>query len=176
MASFVLTYDKIQVLQNPSYVPACNINPIFSCGSVMKTEQASLLGVPNTIFGLLGFTALATFAVLLLSGAKFKKWIWQAAQLASVAGVIFMHYLFYQGVFRIGAICPWCFATWMVTIPIFLYVTVYNLQEKNFKLPKFLMPVTDFVTKYHLEILITWYLLIFAILLEHFWYFWKTLV
>ncbi len=55
----------------------------------MKTEQASLFGIPNTIFGIMGFTALATFGTLMLSGAKFKKWIWQIAQLAATVGVIF---------------------------------------------------------------------------------------
>lgn len=49
IASFVLTYDKIHVLTDKGYEPSCNINPILSCGSVMKTEQASLLGVPNTV-------------------------------------------------------------------------------------------------------------------------------
>lgn len=38
IASFVLTYGKIQVLQNPAYKPACSVNPVLSCGSVMKTE------------------------------------------------------------------------------------------------------------------------------------------
>jgi uncharacterized membrane protein len=62
IASFVLTYDKIQVLQNANYEPSCNINPILSCGSVMKTEQASLFGVPNTVFGLVAYSMLFTFA------------------------------------------------------------------------------------------------------------------
>ena len=52
LASFVLTYDKIQVLMNPLFDPGCNINPVLSCGSVMKTSQASLFGIPNSIFGI----------------------------------------------------------------------------------------------------------------------------
>src|SRR5690606_27911379 len=137
LASFALTYDKIQVLKlGDAYEPSCNINPILSCGSIMQAEQASLLGVPNTIFGLIAFTALVTFGFVLASGATVKKWIWQQAQLASTLGVVFMHYLFFQGVYRINAICPWCFAVWMITIPIFWYITLYNLQQKNVSLPK----------------------------------------
>lgn len=176
LASFVLTYDKIQVLKDPNYDPACNINPILSCGSVMKTEQASLLGVPNTIFGLVAFSMLFTFGALLASGAVVKKWIWLAAQVAATLGVVFMHYLFFQGVYRINAICPWCFVTWMITIPTFWYITVYNLRHQYLVLPARLSKVSAFIQKYHADILFVWYLIIFGILLEHFWYYWSTLI
>mgnify|MGYP005613693935 CR=1 FL=1 len=176
IASFVLTYDKLQVLQNANYEPSCNINPILSCGSVMKTEQASLFGVPNTVFGLVAYSMLFTFGVLLAGGAKVKKWVWLGAQLAAVVGVIFMHYLFFQGVYRINAICPWCFVVWMITIPTFWYITLYNLREKNIKLPAALEPVSTFVQKHHGDVLVIWYLVIFGILLEHFWYYWSTLL
>lgn len=176
LASFALTYDKIQVLTDSSYSPSCNINPILSCGSVMVTEQASLLGVPNTIFGLVGYSMLLTFGVLLAGGAKVKKWVWQIAQLVASAGVVFMHYLFFQGVYRINAICPWCFVVWMITIPIFWYITLYNLREKNIKLPKKFVKVSKFAQKHHGDILFTWYLVIFGVLLTHFWYYWSTLI
>lgn len=176
LASFVLTYDKIHVIQDPSYSPACNINPILSCGSVMKTEQASLLGVPNTIFGLIAFSMLFTFGILLAGGAKVKRWVWLGAQIASTTGVIFMHYLFFQGVFRIHAICPWCFVIWMITIPVFWYITLYNLRERHLVLPAKLKPLSEFIQRHHGDVLIVWYLAIFAILIQRFWYYWSTLL
>lgn len=176
VASFALTYDKIQVLKDASYQPNCNINPILSCGSVMKTEQASLLGVPNTIFGLVAFSMLFAFGFLLAGGAKVKKWIWIGAQSIATVGVVFMHYLFFQGVYRINAICPWCFVVWMITIPIFWYITVYNLQVGNIKLSLSFQKISSFVVKHHGDILIVWYLAIFAILICHFWYYWSTLL
>src|SRR5690606_19172760 len=105
-----------------------------------------------------------------------KKWIWQQAQLASTLGVVFMHYLFFQGVYRINAICPWCFAVWMITIPIFWYITLYNLQQKNVSLPKKIRKFGDFAIKHHADILLVWYMIIFAILIERFWYYWSTLI
>jgi uncharacterized membrane protein len=175
-ASFVLTYDKIHVLADKNYVPDCNINPILSCGSVMKTEQASLLGVPNTVFGLIAFSMLLTFGFLLAGGAKVKKWVWIGAQIAATVGVIFMHYLFFQGVFRIHAICPWCFVVWMITIPTFWYITIYNIKEGNIKLPKRLEPLSIFVQEHHGDILVVWYLVIFGVLLQRFWYYWSSLI
>lgn len=176
LASYVLTYDKIQVLMNPAYDPPCNINPVLSCGSVMKTSQASLMGVPNTIFGLGAFSALLTFGVLLASGATFKRWVWLAAQGAATLGAVFMHYLFFQGVFVIGAICPWCFAVWMVTIPVFWYITVYNLQSGVFGLRGRALAVSKFIVRHHGDILGVWYLAIFGIILWRFWYYWSSLL
>jgi uncharacterized membrane protein len=176
IAAFALTYDKIQVLADSNYKPNCNINPILSCGSVMKTEQASLLGVPNTVFGLIAFSMLLTFGVLLAGGAKVKRWVWIGAQIAATAGVVFMHYLFFQGVYRINAICPWCFAVWMITIPTFWYITLYNVQQGNIQVPRRLKKVSKFVLSHHGDVLVLWYLIIFGILIQHFWYYWSTLL
>lgn len=175
-ASFILTYDKIQVLQNPSYDPSCNINPILSCGSVMKTPQASVLGVPNTIFGLMAFTMLGTLGAILSTGVRLKRWIWALAQIAATVGVIFMHYLFFQGVYRINAICPWCFTVWMVTIPVFWYTTLYNVELFADRLPAWAARIGACARRHHADVLITWYTIIFLILLEHFWYYWSTLM
>ena len=51
VASMALTVEKFELLIDPHYVPSCNINPIVSCGSVMTTPQASVLGFPNPLLG-----------------------------------------------------------------------------------------------------------------------------
>ncbi|MBV9353006.1 MAG: hypothetical protein JOZ23_15960, partial [Mycobacterium sp.] len=56
IASVTLTAEKIRLLTDSSYVPSCNLNPVLSCGSVMVTPQASLLGVPNPLIGIAAFT------------------------------------------------------------------------------------------------------------------------
>ncbi len=174
IASFALTYDKIQVLKNPAYVPSCNINPILSCGSVMKTEQASLAGVPNTIFGLMGFSALTSLAVAMLAGAKFRRWLWLTINAGALLGFSFFLYLFFEGVYRINAICPYCFVIWMVVPPLLWYTTLYNLREGHIK---FVSPrLKVFLLRHHGDILLVWYLFIFSLLLTHFWDYWKTLI
>jgi uncharacterized membrane protein len=176
VVAFWLTYDKIQVLKNPNYRPICDINPILSCGDIMNTKQSNLLGVPNPIFGLVGFSMLLTFGIVLASGAKLKKWLWQVINLGALAGFCFFVYLFSQAVFVIHAICPFCFVIWMITPPILWYTTIYNLKEKNIN-PKFLKTKTkDWIFKHQHEILICWYIIVFLTLLTKFWYYWKTLV
>ncbi len=178
IASFALTYDKIHVLQDSNYIPGCNINPVLSCGSVMSTSQATLLGVPNTIFGLIAFSMLTMFGLVLLGGAVLKRWLWVGAQAMATAGVIFMHYLFFESVFRIHAICPWCFVVWMTTISIFFGITVYNIRTDNLRMSRFALTakIAGFISKYCNDILVLWYVVLFATLLVKFWYYWRTLL
>ena len=51
VASAVLLIERIRVGEDSDYVPTCSINPIISCGSIMESAQASLLGFPNPIIG-----------------------------------------------------------------------------------------------------------------------------
>jgi hypothetical protein len=144
----------------------------------MNSKQASIHGIPNPFFGLIIFSMLLMFALALLAGATVKRWLWQAAQAAATIGVIFMHYLFFEAAFQIHSICPWCFVTWMVTIPVFFGVTMYNIRmgylgHSRFKYSK---KLGDFVHRHPNDILLLWYLIIFGILLIKFWYYWKTLL
>jgi len=175
IASFALTYDKIHVLKDPSYVPSCNINPIISCGSVMKTQQANLLGVPNTIFGLMGFSMLLTLGAVLLAGATLQRWLWRVINIGALAGFLMFVYLFFEAVFRIHTICPYCFVVWMIVPPVLWYTTLYNLGEGHLKLG-LNTRARGFVTKHHGDILLVWYVIVFLILLTRFWYYWKTLI
>lgn len=173
VVSFWLTYDKIAILKNPNYKPICDINPILSCGDVMNTKQSNVLGVPNPIFGILGFSMLLAFGLALLAGATFKRWLWLIINTGAAAGFCFFVYLFSQGVFVIHAICPFCFIIWMITPPIFWYTTLYNLKEGNIKIKS---NIKNFLIKNHGNILFLWYVAVFLTLLTKFWYYWKTLV
>ena len=51
IAAAVLLVERIRLAQDSDYVPTCSLNPVLSCGSVMETAQASLLGFPNPIIG-----------------------------------------------------------------------------------------------------------------------------
>lgn len=177
VASFVLTYDKIHVLQDTSYQPACNLNPVISCGSVMGTSQAMVFGVPNTLFGLIAFSMLATFSFMLLGGTVFKRRIWLAAQVMAGIGVIFVHYLTFVSVFQIHAICPWCFSVWMVTIATFFGITIRNIRAGavTARAPA-INAAWRFIDRHSIDLIVLWYGLIFGLLLWKFWYYWQTLL
>jgi uncharacterized membrane protein len=176
IASLSLTYDKIQVLKNPAYVPSCNLNPILSCGDVMNTKQADILGLPNPVFGIIGFGMLFAFGLALAAGAVFKRWLWLVINAGALIGFVFFVYLFTQAVYRIHAICPWCFAVWMILPPVLWYTTLFNIREKNLKLTYIKPKVKSWIFKHHGEILFIWYLYVFLTLFIKFWYYWKTII
>ena len=109
-------------------MPTCSINPILSCGSVMKTAQAEAFGFPNPIIGVAGFTVVLTTGAALLAGATFRRWFWLGLQAGVTFGIGFVHWLIFQSLYRIDALCPYCMVVWIVTIPIFLFVTLRNLR------------------------------------------------
>lgn len=172
-AAFVLTFDEMQMLKNPQYQPGCNINPIIACGDVIQTRQGSIFGFPNPWLGLAAFAVLVTVGVSILAGAKFKRWFWLGIQLGATLGLVFIGWLFYQSMYNIHALCPWCMGVWSVVILTFWYVTVYNLRHRNIRLPagKAWQKAGGFLNKHHLDILALGYLVIIGWILSHFWYY-----
>ena len=172
LASAIITYEKIQVLQNPNYNLNCDLNPILSCGSVMDSDQAQAFGFPNTFIGLAGFAVVVTTGVVLLAGAsQLRRWYWLGLEFGLLFGVVFVHWLFFESVYRVGSLCPYCMAVWLVVITMFWYTTLYNIQVGHIKLKGWLKNVADFARQHHFDILVLWLLLIAVLILKHFWYF-----
>lgn len=176
LSSFILSMDKIRLLENPSYQLSCNINPILSCGSVIGTKQASAFGFPNPFIGLAGFSVIITIGMALFAGANFKRWFWRGLQIGTLFGVVFFHWLTFQSLYVIGALCVYCMAVWAITWPIFWYSLLYNLREKNITTPKQLKNIVAFSQRHHADILAIWYVIILGLILNKFWYYWSTLL
>jgi uncharacterized membrane protein len=176
VASFELTIEKFNILKNPSYSPICNINPIFSCKSVSSSGQAEVFGFPNQIIGIIGYAAVVTIGAAMLAGTKFKKWFWQAFGAGMLLAAIFLHWMIFQALYRIGALCLFCMFAWASTMPLFWYVTLYNFREGNVKVPRRIKPIVDFAIKHHGDILLAWFLIILALILKRFWYYWSGLI
>lgn len=171
ICAVVLTYDHNQIAHNPHYVPSCNLNPIIACGQVVKSKQAEAFGFPNPYIGLVAFPMITTIGLALFAGAKFKRWFWLGLEAGTIFGVGFIHWLFFETVYRIHALCPYCMVVWVVTITTFWYTTLYNIQAGHIKVPLRMKPVTDFMMRHHLDILVLWFLVIAGLILKHFWYY-----
>ncbi len=161
LAAGVLTVEKIALLRDPTYVPSCSINPVLSCGSVMTKPQAEVFGFPNPLLGIAGFAVITTVGAALLAGAAFRRWFWIGLQVGTTLGAVFVHWLIFQSLYRIQALCPYCMAVWAVTIPIFWYVTLHNLNR---------------FTRYHPIPLALWAVAVLSLITEQFWSYWRTLL
>ncbi|MFJ8819679.1 vitamin K epoxide reductase family protein [Amycolatopsis thermoflava] len=171
-ASVTLTIEKVALLRDPDYVPSCSIDPVLSCGSIMRTAQAEVFGFPNPLLGIGGFAVVVTTGVVLIAGASLPRWYWLGLQTGTTLGVVFVHWLIYQSLYEIGALCPYCMVVWAVTIPIFWYTTLHNLRHRHLRAPQ---AVVNVLTGWHGVILTAWYLLIGIAVLTAFWDYWITL-
>ncbi|GGZ72418.1 MULTISPECIES: vitamin K epoxide reductase family protein [Streptomyces] len=176
LAAFTLTVEKIALLKDPSYSPSCSINPVLSCGSVMSTPQAAVFGFPNPLLGIAGFAVVTALGVVLLTGAVLPRWFWWGLSAGVTFGVVFIHWLIFQSLYRIGALCPYCMVVWTVMIPVFWYTALHVLTRGLLPVPDRLRRAARRVAGYHGVVLTCWYLLIGVLILQRFWLYWTTLV
>jgi uncharacterized membrane protein len=171
IASLTLTAEKINILLDPSYVPTCNLNPILSCGSVMTTPQASLLGFPNPLIGIAAFTVVVVTGILAVTKVGLPRWYWIGMAAATLAGAVFVHWLIFQSLYRIGALCPYCMAVWAVTIPLLVVVasTAFRPAIRGSKVARELYDWRWSITAF-------WFTAVFLLILTRFWYYWSTLI
>ncbi|HLS25937.1 MAG TPA: vitamin K epoxide reductase family protein [Beutenbergiaceae bacterium] len=159
LASIALTVDYINLLRNPDYVPACDINPLIGCGTFLGSPQASAFGFPNVIIGLVAFPVVATIAVVLFTQARLPRWFWRGLLLGTVFGIGFVTWLQYQSFTQIGALCPYCMLVWLVMIPLFVHTVARCAQ--NGALPAG-QGLRTFLVRYRWALTALWYLAVVA--------------
>ncbi|KOG20352.1 MULTISPECIES: vitamin K epoxide reductase family protein [Streptomyces] len=129
LAAWVITIDKIKLLEDPNFTPGCSLNPIVSCGNIMKSEQASVFGFPNPMLGLVTYAMVIAIGVGLLAGARYRRWYWLGLNAGTLFGVGFCTWLMYQSLYEINSLCLWCCLAWVATIVMFWYVTSHNVRN-----------------------------------------------
>jgi uncharacterized membrane protein len=164
VAAGALTVEKIERLRDPSYVPSCSFNPVLSCGSVMDSTQAAAFGFPNPLLGIAGFAVVMTTGVVVLAGFRPPRWYRVAMNLGTLAAVVFVHWLIAASLYDIRALCLYCIAVWVVTIPIFWLTTLDT------------WPALTPLRRVGGAVLTLWYVVIIALILAAFWDYWVSLI
>ncbi len=169
--AFLLTLEKVKTLMDSNYIPNCDLNPLISCGSVMSTPQASVFGFPNPLIGIFGFAIVVTIGMALFAGAKFKRWYWIGFYLGILFAISFVHWLMYQSIYVIGALCPNCMVVWTITAPLFYYTLLHAFSTGNISLGSKTKSVAQVMWNYQYFFLFLWYLAAITLILRQFWYF-----
>ncbi|MCX3062537.1 vitamin K epoxide reductase family protein [Streptomyces beihaiensis] len=138
LAAWVITIDKIKLAENPHFQPGCSINPVISCGDIMKSAQASVFGFPNPMLGLVAYGIVICVGMSLLTGARFPRWYWLTFNAGCLFGVCFVSWLQFESLYRINALCLWCSLAWVATILMFWYVTSFNIRHGFLPSPRWL--------------------------------------
>nr|WP_086819184.1 vitamin K epoxide reductase family protein [Allokutzneria sp. NRRL B-24872] len=168
-ASFALVIEKFLLLANPFHIPSCTLDAVLSCGSVMRSPQAELFGFPNPVLGVIAFPVVTTLGVVLLAGARLPRWVWTGLQAGATLGVVFVHWLMIQSMYDIRALCPYCMVVWAVTIPIFWYTTVHNMDRGY--LGRLRAPL---LVRFHSTVVTTWLVMIALLAVQAFWDHWMS--
>ena len=135
IASFVLSLDAIELAKDPEANLSCNINSVISCGTVGTSWQAEAFGFPNAFLGLIATPVIITLAVAGLGGARFPRWFMLGVQLFYTGALGFAYWLFYQSMFNIGALSPWCLVVTTSTTLVFVALAHLNIRDNNLFLP-----------------------------------------
>jgi uncharacterized membrane protein len=175
-ASMTLTVEKIKILLNPSYVPTCNINPIVSCGSVMVTPQASVLGFPNPLLGIIAFTVVVVTGVLAVTKVFLPQWYWTGLAVGTLIGAGFVHWLIFQSLYRIGALCPYCMVVWAVTITLLVVVASIVFRPALESRTGRTWAAARVVYRWRWSIATLWFTAVFLLIMVRFWNYWSTLL
>ncbi len=125
----ILIAAGIVIASYLTYVKLFDIKPycagVGNCEAVQTSPYAELLGVPVSIWGLLGYLAL--LALYLVKRNNWANLGWVARQLfflTTLIGVLYSAYLTYLELFVIHAICPWCVASAVVMTALFVLAIV----------------------------------------------------
>ncbi|MFT2816091.1 vitamin K epoxide reductase family protein [Leifsonia sp. A12D58] len=130
-AAFALTIDKIHLLQDADAQLSCNFSVLIGCGTNLNSWQGSLFGFPNPLIGIAAWSVVITIGMAILAGARFARWFWLGLNVGVIGAMAFVIWLISQSIYVLDILCPWCMVTWVVVIPLFFAVTLYNLKSGN---------------------------------------------
>lgn len=107
---------ELKLATQKEYSPSCDISNRFSCSKSFKSPYAKIFfGIPNTILGMLFYTALAVAAFLSLSFL-----VWLLAVAGVFASIVFVYIL----LVKIDSWCPICLCVYIVNALI-MYCAYY---------------------------------------------------
>ncbi|MFD5225746.1 vitamin K epoxide reductase family protein [Microbacterium sp. NPDC058342] len=128
-AAFQLTIEKFFLLENPSAQSSCYVSVMLQCDKNLGSWQGEVFGFPNPLIGLTGWMAVLVVGVAVVAGVRFPRWFWALFGLGILGAFAFIVWLIGQSVYALAVLCPWCMATWAVTIPTFLATLVHLLRN-----------------------------------------------
>lgn len=118
IAAFWQTAEKIHGLKNPEQPLSCNLNPVVDCGSVLDHPLSAVMGVPNSMIGMIFFTTLLVAGLLVWTGVKLTLNAKKILLLVSTVLLGFSVWFYLVSLYDIGKICIFCIFIWISSVPI----------------------------------------------------------
>lgn len=172
IAAFVLSVEKIHLLSNPDAILSCSFNLVLNCSTVMQSWQSTVFfGIPNMYIGMVAFPVIVTVAVAALwGGAQFNKGFLKAANIGILLGTIFAYWLFFNSMYAIQVLCPWCLVVTFSCTLMLAAITHINLRENTWGFSKTANEKIQTFLKngYHQLLVASWLVLMVALVFIQF--------
>ena len=110
---------------------ACEINTVFSCGTVDQSVYSEILGIPVSLLGIIGYGLLAIAAMMKFFDKKNDRGLDRFLLLASVGGMGFALYLTAIEAFVLHAWCLYCVGQQIVIALILILVLVLFFKKQH---------------------------------------------
>ena len=176
IGSAALVIERVAVASDPDYVPACSINPILTCTSAMLSPQGEIFGFPNPLLGVAGFPVVVATGAAMLAGARMQRWYWTGMWLGGLGAILFMHWLIYESLVNIQALCPYCMVIWAATTPLFAAVSAYALPRGALGDRVARSTVVGDLIALRWWLVALWFVVLAALIGITFWDYWSTLL
>lgn len=117
---------------------AAAVCPTSGCEQVLNSPYAKVFGIPLTLFGFLAYTAMAVMAAAPLAvnpsnqkelRSKLENITWPLLFAGGTAMVIFSSYLMYLLIVVIKAFCPYCLASALFSLALFVLTVIGHEWE-----------------------------------------------
>ena len=112
---------------SPSKASFCDFGEDFNCDIVNKSEYSTILGVPVSLIGIVGYAALLAFATFYRSEPNTPKIIFCGA----LAGLFFALYLTYIEAFVLSVWCILCLSSLFVIFCIAVLSLIAMAQQRR---------------------------------------------
>ena len=170
-ASLELIMAEKSKLTAPDTDLACDLNSLIGCGKWIGSWQNALFfGISNSVLGLAFFAGVAALALVLLTGGRFGKLLWQALCVAMMLAIVWVLWFQYQSFIVARSICPYCFVTWIATIPLAVLVWARALQAGHWG--KRVEPFGRVLVRNRFIVIAAWYAALAIFTLVWFWDTW----
>ncbi len=128
-ASVYLTDLHVRVHTDASYQPACDVNQTFNCSDIALSSYSHLLGVPMSVWGLIGYAGFLCLQLWGLAPDRGRRWPSGLYWLLSVFTLLTTAALFYVAEFVVHAWCIGCITLYVVNVSLFLLATWLLLRD-----------------------------------------------
>jgi uncharacterized membrane protein len=111
--------------------------------------------------------------VLAVTKVTLPRWYWIGLSVGTLVGAVLVHWLIFQSLYRIGALCPYCMVVWAVTVPLFVVLVSIVFRPV---LDRGASAVARAAYQWRWSLVTLWFTAVFLLIMVRFWDYWSTLL